>query len=91
MCPDLFGSALGVATLTATVVVAIWALFVTHRAAGSVYRIKKVIDEIKSGNIDQRVRLREKDEFQDLAKSFNEMMDQIQMSREAKSRLAGNL
>jgi len=71
----VFGASLGVATLAATLAVAIWALFATHRAAGSVYHIKRVLDEIRSGNTSARVRLREKDEFQDLARSFNEMMD----------------
>ncbi len=59
-------------------VIAIWALFITHRAAGSVYHMKRVIGEIKSGHAAARVHLREKDEFQDLASSFNEMMDELQ-------------
>lgn len=59
-------------------VIATWALVITHRAAGPVYHIKRVIAEIRSGNTKARVHLREKDEFQDLAKSFNEMMDELQ-------------
>lgn len=59
-------------------VIATWALFVTHRAAGTVYHVKRVINEIRSGNTKERVHLREKDEFQDLAKSFNEMLDELQ-------------
>ncbi|TAN56149.1 MAG: HAMP domain-containing protein [Betaproteobacteria bacterium] len=59
-------------------VIAIWALFITHRAAGSVYHMKRVIDEIRSGHATARVHLREKDEFQDLARSFNELMDALQ-------------
>lgn len=73
----VFGTSLGVATLAATFAVAVWALFATHRAAGSVYHLKRVIEEIRAGNVDARVRLREKDEFQDVARSFNEMMDQL--------------
>ena len=74
----VFGTSLSVATLVATFAVAIWALFAKHRAAGSVYHLKRVIDEIKAGNFDARVRLREKDEFQDVARAFNELMDQLQ-------------
>ena len=74
----VFGTSLSVATLAATFAVAIWALFATHRAAGSVYHLKRVIDEIRAGNADARVRLREKDEFQDVARAFNELMDQLQ-------------
>lgn len=64
--------------LLIVVVIAIWALFITHRAAGSVYHMNRVIDEIRSGDAAQRVHLREKDEFQDLARSFNAMMDELQ-------------
>ena len=74
----VFGLSLAAATLVATLIFAVWALFVTHRAAGSVYQIRRVIEEIKAGNVNQRVHLRENDEFQDVAKSFNEMVDVLQ-------------
>ena len=74
----IFGVALGAATLLITLVIAAWALVITHRAAGAVYHLKRVIDEIRSGNVKQRVHLREKDDFQDLAASFNQMMDELQ-------------
>jgi HAMP domain-containing protein len=76
-----FGVALGLATLLIVAIVAVWALVLTHRAAGSVYHIKRVIEEIRSGNIKERIHLRPKDEFQDVAKSFNEMMDELQKER----------
>ena len=74
----VFGVLLGLGTLLITLVVAGWALVITHRAAGSVYGVKRVIEEIRSGNIQARVQLREKDEYQDLASSFNQMMDELQ-------------
>ena len=74
----VFGLSLAAATLVATLIFAVWALFVTHRAAGSVYHIGRVIEEIRAGNVNQRVHLRENDEFQDVAKSFNEMVDVLQ-------------
>jgi len=74
----VFGLALGGITLLITLVIAVWALFVTHRAAGAVYHVKRVIEAIRSGNATARVHLREKDEFQDLAISFNGMMDELQ-------------
>ena len=64
--------------LLIVLVISIWSLFVTHRAAGSVYHMKRVIDEIRSGNTRQRIQLRKKDEFQDLAKSINGMLDELQ-------------
>jgi len=74
----IFGLSLAGITLLITLVIAVWSLFVTHRAAGAVYHIKKVIEDIRAGNATARVHLREKDEFQDLASSFNQMMDELQ-------------
>ena len=76
-----FGLVLGVATLLIIVIIAIWALFTTHRAAGAIYHIKRVIEEVGSGNTQARVRLRAKDEFQDVAEAFNRMMDELQKGK----------
>jgi methyl-accepting chemotaxis protein len=67
---------LAVATVT-TIVLAVYSLIVSHRTAGAGYRIQVVIDDIKSGNAAARIHLRENDEFQDLAQSFNDLMDQM--------------
>ena len=74
----IFGVALAVATLLITLAIAAWALVITHRAAGAVYHVKRVIEAIRSGNVNERIHLREKDEFKDLAQSFNQMMDELQ-------------
>jgi len=74
----VFGLSLGGATLLVTIVIAIWALVITHRAAGSVYHARRVIEEIRAGNPKARIHLRAKDEFRDLANSFNQMMDELQ-------------
>jgi HAMP domain-containing protein len=58
--------------------IAIWTLVLTHRATGPVYHMRRVMEEIRSGNVAARVRLRKKDEFQELAASFNAMMDELQ-------------
>lgn len=77
---DLYGLwvSLSLLNLLIILVIATWALVITHRAAGSVYHVKRVIEEIRSGNTGERVHLREKDEFQDLARSLNEMLDGLQ-------------
>ena len=58
--------------------VALIGLVFSHRTAGPLYHFKRVFEEIENGNLKQRVRLRPKDEFQDVAQSFNKMMDKIQ-------------
>lgn len=77
---DLYRFLLSLSLLNGAIVlvVAAWTLIVTHRAAGSIFHIKRVIGEIRAGNAAARVRLRQKDEFQDLAAAFNEMMDELQ-------------
>ena len=74
----VFGVSLGLATLLMTLVIVALALVITHRAAESMDHIRRVIEEIRSGNVKERIHLREKDEFQDLANSFNQMMDELQ-------------
>ena len=74
----IFGVALAVISLLITLIFAVWALVLTHRAAGAVYHIKRVIGEIRAGDVTRRVHLRKKDEFQDLAAAFNQLMDEVQ-------------
>lgn len=52
-------------------------LFLSHRTAGPLYHFKRVFDEIASGHQERRVNLRPKDEFLDVAKSFNQMMERL--------------
>ncbi len=68
-------------TLISSVIIlfiATWVLFLTHRVTGPVYHIKRVIADLRSGDTRARVHLRKNDEFQDLAKSFNELIDELQ-------------
>jgi len=73
-----FGVSLGLATLLANGAIAIWGLVATHRSAGAIYHLQMVIWEIKRGDLNARIQLRKSDDFQDLANSFNVMMDQLQ-------------
>ena len=52
-------------------------IVISHRTAGPLFHFKRVFNEIKKGNVNQRVRLRPKDDFKDVAQAFNEMMDQL--------------
>lgn len=77
---DLYRFLLSLSLLNGVIVLVVagWTVLATHRAAGSIFHIKRVIDEIRAGNLAARVRLRQKDEFQDLARDFNAMMDELQ-------------
>jgi HAMP domain-containing protein len=80
---DLYTLWLSLTVLSFLIILAVatWALVVTHRAAGAVYHIRRVVEAIRAGNAAERVHLREKDEFQDLAQSFNQMMDELQKAK----------
>lgn len=52
-------------------------IFLSHRLAGPLYRFENILDTIKKGDLTQRFKLREKDEFVDLANSINEHTDTL--------------
>lgn len=53
------------------------AVWLSHRIAGPVYRLKKSMQQAGSGDLSVLVRLRENDEFQDLKNEFNDMISGI--------------
>jgi methyl-accepting chemotaxis protein len=52
-------------------------LVFSHKVAGPLYHMKRVFEQVRGGDREARVRLRPKDEFQDVAREFNAMMDKI--------------
>jgi len=42
-------------------------LLYSHRIAGPIYNLKRVLRDVRRGNLDRKVRFRKKDEFHDLA------------------------
>ncbi len=52
-------------------------LVFSHRTVGPLYQFKKIFDQIRNGKKDSRIQLRPNDDFQDVAQSFNEMMDSL--------------
>ena len=52
-------------------------IIVTHKIAGPIMVIKRKMADVESGNIQAYVKLRKGDEFKDLAKSFNSMLDSL--------------
>lgn len=53
------------------------ALVNSNKTAGPLYRLKKEFDKIKKGNFSSKMKLRPNDDFQDVAQSFNDMIDSI--------------
>ena len=69
---------LGVVSFIFLILAAILGIKLSHATAGPLYHFKRVFNEIKSGKVDARVRLRPTDDFKDVAQAFNDMMDSVQ-------------
>ena len=52
-------------------------IFLSHRIAGPLFKLRKFFAAAKAGNYTQRIQFRKADHFQELAESYNEMMDRL--------------
>lgn len=68
---------MSIASVAFLIIMAILSIVMTHRSAGPIYHFQRVFREIQSGKTKTRVTLRPKDDFQEVAKSFNDMMDSL--------------
>ena len=60
----------GLATIIVT-------LFVSHKIAGPLYRLKKAMQELGEGNLSAEVKLRDSDALKDIAEAFNHMAKKV--------------
>ncbi|MFH1360604.1 MAG: hypothetical protein ABIJ41_06155 [Candidatus Omnitrophota bacterium] len=72
--PSLLMTVLIVAVFSALTVFVI-ALFVSHKIAGPLYRLRREIDLMQKGDLDRNFNIRNKDQIQALAKSLSSMND----------------
>lgn len=64
-------------------------LFVSHKIAGPLYRLKKTMKELGEGNFSEDFKIRRLDQLQDLAAVFNSMLTKIrQVATELKDALS---
>ena len=63
-------ASIGLATIFVT-------LFISHKIAGPAYRFKKITQEIGKGNLSFDVKIRSKDQFQQIAGGLNEMVKNL--------------
>lgn len=54
-------------------------IFVTHKIAGPLYRLKKSLSLITQGNLDVKITLRKGDDLKDLAEHVNMLVDELRM------------
>ena len=73
--------ALFVRSLGVLFILAVLTIFLTHRIAGPIFKIKKTIRLISGGQESERVVLRKRDEYKDLAQELNALLDHLQGAR----------
>tara|TARA_Y100000590_G_scaffold470538_1_gene666152 strand:- start:5792 stop:6283 length:492 start_codon:yes stop_codon:yes gene_type:complete len=49
-------------------------IFLSHRIAGPLYRLKMYFSQLKQGDLQSRLSFRKRDHFQDVALAYNEML-----------------
>lgn len=59
------------------VVMSILSIFITHKIAGPVYRLKQALSEVSAGNLGVTVQLRKHDDLQDLAADMNMVTEEL--------------
>ncbi|MBD3272389.1 MAG: HAMP domain-containing protein [Elusimicrobia bacterium] len=60
------------------ILVTVFSVFVSHKFAGPMFRVKRVLEAVESGDLTQRVHLREKDELNDLRDTINKTIISLQ-------------
>lgn len=56
-------------------------IFLSHRIAGPLYKLRKSLEEITKGNFDARITFRKNDHFTELQDTFNEMAEQLAIKK----------
>ena len=74
--PMLLLSNLIIVGISAVIGIAVL-IFLSHRIAGPLYRFENILNSIKKGDLTQRFKLRENDQFAELANSINEHTDTL--------------
>lgn len=65
------------ATGAVILIFSILSIFLTHKIAGPVYRLKHALGELTAGNLDTKIHLRKWDDLQELAGQVNRLSDDL--------------
>lgn len=77
--PALLFSNLIIVGVTALVGIVVL-VFLSHKLAGPLYRFENALNNIKKGDLTQKFKLREKDQFAELQNSINELASAMDMN-----------
>lgn len=72
---------LGVLQLLFLGITFLLSIFLSHRIAGPIHKLRKSMEEVSKGNFDLRISFRKNDHFMELQDTFNEMMQHLSIRR----------
>lgn len=64
------------------IILAIIVIFISHRIAGPLYRLKMYMEKVENGDYSVKLNFRENDAIHDIADSFNNMVQGIRQNLE---------
>lgn len=53
-------------------------MFISHRIAGPIFRIRGALEEMAEGRIPRKITLRKRDEFKELAETVNSLIEKLE-------------
>jgi methyl-accepting chemotaxis protein len=65
----------GLVVFLAVLAFGFWSMLDAHRIAGPMHRLKRLLDEVASGNLDHEIQFRKRDEFQELASATDSLVE----------------
>jgi len=72
---------LGILQLLFLAITFMLSIFLSHRIAGPLYKLRRSMEEIARGNFDLRITFRKNDHFMELQETFNEMVQHLSIRR----------
>ncbi len=64
-----------ISALVGSVMIVAMAIFFSHRIAGPLFNLKRMMKQIEQGNLNVSMRIRKDDEFHDVEEAFNKMVE----------------
>ncbi|MCK5219466.1 HAMP domain-containing protein, partial [bacterium] len=78
-------------TLLGSILIVIISLFYSHRIAGPLYNLKRMMRQIEKGNLNGIMKIRKNDEFHDVEEAFNRMLTGLKNRQEVLEKAVANL
>jgi len=75
---------LGVIQLLFLGITFILSIFLSHRIAGPLHKLRNAMSEVSGGNLDQRITFRKNDHFIEMQDSFNEMVQNLSIRKRSR-------